>query len=974
MNKSCVLYFLAISFLCNINLKGQDYAYRHYTTKDGLAGSTIYCILEDDDGYIWFATDGGVSKFNGTKFVNYSTKDGLSGNDVLGMVKDNEGAIWFFPASGYISFYKDGKIYNRHNNQLLARQPAKGFMYRGYLSSDSSIWILGEVLMRIKKDQFMRYDIPDQSRILSVIEKEKSGELIFFSQTNSYSIEGNKLLKRHSMLAVPQFTYIATHKNILIAVVDGSLMKMVYKKNKAPTLDHWDAPSQTISNIMVSDSISWICTYDNGVLLVSTKKPWLIKERFLKNTGINHVYTDRNKNIWFGSFNQGIFMLNKIKPKIITERDGLSSEESIAIFSDEQKQLWVGGCKGNIDKVTFNGGMKIRNAGYNNQRFERVLRINKKDQSLFVCTDFQTYQLNDELKQISRYMLPGSKDFCFLNDSTIIVALAGGLMKGFHKNNFIDFPKPWYFKRERTSSVERLSNEKFLYSNAKGLVLASIHSGIVNYEQLYKDKIKSFVNDIKIGENGELWLATYDQGIVYIGKDKTQLIDQNSGLNCEVIRRIFIKPDHNILAATNKGVFEISKVNEDSFSVFHFNYHSGFPVNDVFDITMLGDTIFAATAEGVVFFSEKAGKDGGNFQRVKAMCSLTDNYTFLKGLFNTGNHDINIKLETISYVNPTPISYVYNLVGYDSKYVTTTSDEIRYSGLSPGKYILNVKAVVAGGVTTALQSIPLEIEPRFSEQWWFRWMHVLLLIGVVYFVIRRAIKKRQLKAIDKSNMLSLELQALKTQMNPHFVFNSLNSIQNFLITHNPDAAKSYLQDFSRVIRKALNMSRNNFNTISEEKDYLQTYLRLEQLRFDGKFDYNITIDQNIDAFNTFIPSLLIQNYVENSIHHGIRGIKHQGKISIDFKLLRKEISCTITDNGHGINKMKKLKVKSELNNGIGLTLNERRADLINRAFNMDVQILVTDISDSSMSGSGTQVQILFPVLTHTEINQLKSLQ
>jgi hypothetical protein len=230
--------------------------------------------------------------------------------------------------------------------------------------------------------------------------------------------------------------------------------------------------------------------------------------------------------------------------------------------------------------------------------------------------------------------------------------------------------------------------------------------------------------------------------------------------------------------------------------------------------------------------------------------------------------------------------------------------------------------------------------------------------GMSWIAIRwrsRLIKKREEK---KRKLVEMELRGIRAQMNPHFMFNSLSSIQNLINQSKVQEANLYLSKFAELLRRILNNAEKPLVPIAEEIEAIRAYCELEQLRFD--FNYTIEIDNNLDIYNTEIPGMLIQPYVENAIIHGINNLTdRKGMLKITIKLDNSKLHVIIDDNGIGRKASKELKQQKKLHgNGFGLRLTQERLDLLNSQYKDTIEVAVSDkfINDKA---DGTNVEVRF---------------
>jgi len=205
---------------------------------------------------------------------------------------------------------------------------------------------------------------------------------------------------------------------------------------------------------------------------------------------------------------------------------------------------------------------------------------------------------------------------------------------------------------------------------------------------------------------------------------------------------------------------------------------------------------------------------------------------------------------------------------------------------------------------------------------------------------------------------------LRQQMNPHFIFNTLNSIQYYMYQHDKLATNNYLTKFSSLMRKVLENSQHTSVPLRDELDALHLYLDLEKIRFKEKFDYQINIDEEIDTLLYKVPTMLIQPYVENSICHGVMPLEGNGLVKIDLKLEKEYISCVIEDNGIGREAAQEKKSKSEKShNSLGTQIVSSRLDLVNALYGTSLKTIYTDLKNASGESEGTRVEIHIPILT-----------
>jgi hypothetical protein len=328
---------------------------------------------------------------------------------------------------------------------------------------------------------------------------------------------------------------------------------------------------------------------------------------------------------------------------------------------------------------------------------------------------------------------------------------------------------------------------------------------------------------------------------------------------------------------------------------------------------------------------------------------------------------ISIEFKSLQYHHEA-IRYLYQLEGVDEEWVKAENMLIaRYTNLPPGNYTFRVRSVNTGGIfSNGITELRINILPAFWQTTWFRVLVLLLVIVLVYLYFRLRIHyiKREAKrrtAIEQQ-MAQLEMKALRAQMNPHFIFNALNSIQTFMMKSETEQALSYLSRFARLIRNVLDTSQLNIIPVSKEIKMLENYLELEKLRFADQFIYTITVDDDIDADFTDIPTMVLQPFVENAIWHGLLHKKEMGHVIIAFHRIKDRVLCVIKDDGIGRDGAAALRQQSgHMHHSRGLQITRDRLTLYNRRFNLDATFDIEDLYDDSGTPCGTRVNVWFPV-------------
>jgi LytS/YehU family sensor histidine kinase len=267
--------------------------------------------------------------------------------------------------------------------------------------------------------------------------------------------------------------------------------------------------------------------------------------------------------------------------------------------------------------------------------------------------------------------------------------------------------------------------------------------------------------------------------------------------------------------------------------------------------------------------------------------------------------------------------------------------------------------------------LQLSVDKYLTEFAWF-WILIVtlaacLLVAVYRYLILRTRKEEQLQAEFQKKVSEIEMQVLRAQMNPHFLFNSLNSIKYYALSKDKDATAEYLTKFSLLVRTILNNSKSHTISLKDELEALRLYIEIEHMRLEGKFDYHIDIDSSIRVEQAQIPPMILQPFVENAIWHGLMHKPAGGKLLVQVKDLGTQIQCIIEDNGVGRTKAKEIQLRgSGHKKSMGLQITGDRISLINRIYGIDTNVHVIDLVNAKGEAEGTRVIVNIPLINEEE--------
>lgn len=493
-----------------------------------------------------------------------------------------------------------------------------------------------------------------------------------------------------------------------------------------------------------------------------------------------------------------------------------------------------------------------------------------------------------------------------------------------------------------------------------------------------------FVSDIIEDPNGRLWMSTLNNGVILhdpakgtwknINKDNSRISSNNvNGLILDPKNRMWLMNiDRSYLFDINSLECITSKDKREGFPRLgysanlekgdHIMTFNNYPFIQVLDFDK--NPINLSTRPTLITSVSINEKELLTVP-LKSDTSFT---------FSHEKNNLSFSFTNLCFNNSHHNQYKYKLDGIDTSWTVSHNAYANYTRLPSGSYTFKLLSSNNEGIWHPhVQNIKFTIRPVFYKSWWFVTLSFISLSGLIFFYYRqktnRIRSEEKLKSEYQKKISEIELKALRAQMNPHFIFNSLNSIQKFIFEKDEYAASQYLTKFSRLIRLILDQSNQDFITLSSEFDLLKYYLEMEKLRFTDIFSYEFIVDKEINH-EWMIPSMVIQPHVENAIWHGLLHKEGKGNLTIEFR--KSEVPHTviviITDNGVGRTKAAELKSKQTLKKkSYGSSLSEERIRNINTQHNIHQFVEITDLKDKNGEASGTQVKLFLYAssLNHT---------
>jgi two-component sensor histidine kinase len=492
------------------------------------------------------------------------------------------------------------------------------------------------------------------------------------------------------------------------------------------------------------------------------------------------------------------------------------------------------------------------------------------------------------------------------------------------------------------------------------------------------------IEDVVQGDNNDLWLAQLGGGLVHFDKssEKYKIYTTADGLSNNTCYGMLKDKKGNLWISTNHG---ISRFNPKTEKFRIFGYEDGLKIDEFnSDNAYLapdGEMFFGGMGGVVSFYPDSINEE--NFQKYASPLVINDfkvsgaSRYFKKAVYDSdsvqlekGDNNFKLTFACLDFVNAEKIKYRYRLNGENEEFTQTDhrNRSVNFANLSPGNYHLEIEATNLNGEWVSKTDLFIEIPPFYYQNWWFRVLIVFIVIGIIgYFIF---IHNRQLRLKARQQQDELKLESLRGQMNPHFIFNSLNSINYFISQNDRLSANRYIADFSRLIRSILGNLAQEYIPLNKELESLNDYLKLEHLRFSDKFDYEISVDETVITEDVFVFPGMAQPFIENAIWHGVRGLEgRKGFVKIRLKQDKQDcIIALVEDDGIGrkLAETRKSNLPGKTSRGIGIVL--ERLKIINRLQNTDFKVKIEDLYPGREE-TGTRVTVDIPVKSQLSKSQ-----
>ena len=1004
--------FLGV-ILFNTVVTAQTFSSKNITANDGLPSNAIRAIYKDSRGYMWIGTDGGLCRYDGKQFKVFNETDGLKHSTIWSIVEDENQNIWLSCYGDGLAKY-DGKTFSYYTKTNgLAHNSIRVLHW----SKQHHCLIIGtesglSLFDGKKFKTFQRWDTLHPFQVMSIneaaektyITSMESGVFLLDIDKNNINNSSLHLIRKDGGFPATifnnQYFDFPYHPLLKVHSLTNDSISESSKQFYSPIA--WSFAQDSSNNLYFATWSVWmpvggLYRYSNGKLdSISTLAS--ISSTMLWSVFYDHQY----RQLWVGSLDKGLYIVDVSNSSVLLNSDyfKIDNFKPTTIFNDNQNNTWVG-AKNCLVKLRPNGtyqtisktqlwkqscALEIKHKknpyqdkGFVNDRvangFESIGFTQDKEGNIWYVNTWGFFCLDEEMNL--KYAFSSGRDghIGFDNRDRLFLSIRYNTLHIYtDKFNFNQpFILPLKGKNTPRDVGKIISKDNQLwYASLVGLY-TSIDTTftLVNNKSSFSE---TNIKDIAFDDLGNLVIGA-NSGKVIIAKplkDTLQVIETYSAPKNLLGNSVSFVTSYKgyYIAGTNKGI----NILKDGKLLKVIGKNEGLNDAQFFSSTKdKSNYLYLTSNNGVLRYSledlikvngvstDKINITGIKINQVPYADSLLQWGVFSDSVIelNYNQNDIQLTFSQNNSFNADKIFYRYKIVGISDKWSEyDNTGKIDLRGISNGTYIIIIDGKNIGtGETISQKTITIIINPPFWKTIWFILLMLLLVASLIYLYIKirtnRIRKEEQHKAELTNKLLESRLEAIRSQMNPHFIFNAINSIQNFIIDSDTNRALHYTSEFSKLIRQTLENSREKLITLDKEIEFLQRYVSIQHLRFDS-VKTTISVGNNIVASHIQIPPLLIQPMLENAFEHAFDSDSRNNKITINFNIVEHSLVCIIEDNGVGYDTIKTRKH----HNSKGLKLIAEKIDLLNQEYHTNR----FRFSIVRGTNNGTIVTITMPIM------------
>ncbi|MFT4761162.1 MAG: ligand-binding sensor domain-containing protein [Paraglaciecola sp.] len=996
-------WLIILLLLTSHSATAQQFNFKTYSSPEGLGQSQVYSLLEAKNGYLWMGTQGGgVSRFDGQNFQSFTTKDSLLGNFVYALCQRKNGDILIGTNNG-LTIYDGVRFQPCFKNKLLEKS-----INAIIEAEDGKIWLgTSSGLYFIENEQLTNFS--KQKKLSSpriyCLSKSVDGTIWVGSTIGLYEISNGEVNFYNNKNGLPGKEVTAILEDsfgrLWLGIFESGVYEFLDKKTiKLPTkkplksTNFWSFAERKSGEL-------WLGSQDAGAFVWQPSDSTfyqLDEQNGLSKNHVRALLEDRWGQVWVGTSGGGVSRYFGQQFVHFDRENGLKEEIVYAVETDNLERVWIS---------EYDQGVSI----YDGQNFQHISDsipfsfVSKaiyaaKNDEIWVATENKGLIVfgKDTIKYVGqRAGLPPAPIRAITEDlnGRILVATAGeGIFRIYPTTSYASGYEIEPFTKKQGLSGIRI-NDLFVDKENR-IWYASRWNGVGYLPPFGEPKSFSTANGLPSREvrtmaldsSGYLWFGT-SAGLAKMDITanilKIKKAEDNAKLTYKNIYLLKFDANNNLWIGSQSGVEKAVLDAEGNIQETQF-----FGRSEGFEGIETCQNAVTQDAAGNLWFGTMNGLtkyvSGASISNtIPPIIRITEVRLFYENLQGTAYKDefnadssknINLDFKPndnhlafsflgINLPNPEKVVYQWKLAGVDKDWSPSSrQNQVTFPNLDPGDYTFLVKAANEDNIWSKPVSFAFSVRPHFWQTTWFKIvlpLFILSIIGLIFKIrlnqIKANARQEKERLETEKHLLELEQKALQLQMNPHFIFNALNTIQSQISEKDHKVARYQLAKFSKLMRAILENSRTSKISLETEITTLKSYLALEQFSCGKTFDFNIITDLEDDDHEIKIPPMLIQPFVENAIIHGVGHLKEKrGIITVTFTQSDNLLTCEIKDNGVGREQAKKFKSQiAEQHRSVAMEVTAQRLQAM--AGN-DKSLIVNDLKNNG----GTEIILKISLL------------
>ncbi|MEM0996248.1 MAG: two-component regulator propeller domain-containing protein [Bacteroidota bacterium] len=997
-------------FCCLTSLVwGQQLPFRHYSVEDGLPSMTLYRILQARDGRLWLGTDRGVSRFDGHRFQNFGPADGMPGSEVVQMALDTADRLWIGTFSGQIAFRENDRFRThweapwipeiggvpralgstRRGTMLVATRghcwqfsPSYQQKMRAETRGDPILAFVegaeGELLVLDRKGRSLPGFAPNDSTGLP--DKLSAYTRRFFEQNGSGVIQSAEIAA------------IREDREFIRSAI--AAMRTRCPKCRITTLAYGPGMAEL-----------WVGTLQNGLFLVNRRTRALVQP--LESGNVITLVCDRAGNVWVGTGGNGLFLFRRSDRAAfyLNETNGLPENQCDFLAVPAPGRLLVGHSTGRPSWVAT-GDLRVYPFPefFSSKRRKLKFAHRFADGELLLGMDGSVIMVPDAVRERAKIRL-ARPVFSERSDVSVARRLGAGdayplLSAGAFKDLAVVGDSLWYistnlglYRCEKAPDsvhcqfcyegrVEALAYEKA----RERLWMSSIDSLLI----VRRGKVTGGMSLSALGSRvpfmeadpaDGVWLGTQDNGVFHFAERGVAHFERGSGLPSNHCTALHITADGRLLIGTDRGlaVLDLPFTGDRAPEFWYHDRRTGLIDNHVRDVAVSGDTVWLATAKGLAFWipemnraaASDTGEPGSTTPRLKIVSvQINGRDTTRQPAYRLAywQNSCTIRCFDPEYKAD---AFQYRCLGLDTNWRDLSAPVLQLPFLAPGQtYEIQLRARHAFRAWGPPTTLVLDIRKAFFQTTLFYFLLGSLLLGALGAIWglrqRNRIRILRERARFRQQRSKLRLTALKARMNPHFIFNSLNAIQHFVSVGRDRETFDYIASFSKLMRLILERSDQDLISLGEEIEICELYLAVEAQRLHEDFHYSVEVAPDLLRDALYIPTMIVQPFLENAIWHGLMPKASDRQLRLIFRAEGEQLQVIIEDNGIGraAAEARKSTVRRAFPSR-STQIFAQRLELLNQSFRAaPFTAVYTDLTDPAGQPAGTRLCLQFPFLRH----------